>query len=196
MVKNTFNIIIILSVLAFACPVMADNVKEVETLVKAKTDKVLSILGQKDTSEPDKRQQIMKIVEPLIDFRLMSKLTLGKTNWGKLDHQHQSEFVDLFVKRLKRSYLDKTSFYNDEKISYQPGVLKGNKVLVPVEIITSDKPVELLYKFYRSKQAWMAYDIEINGVSLVKSYRTQFNEILTTGTVQDLFVELNKTAEE
>ena len=196
MIKNTFYII--LSALVFACPVMADDLQEVETLVKVKTDAVLSILGQKDTKEPDKKHQIMGIIEPFIDFQLMAKLTLGKANWGKLNTQQQTEFVNLFVERLKRSYLDKTSFYNDEKVTYKPGVQKGNKVYVPVEIVTSDKPVELLYKFYRSKQkqAWMAYDIEINGVSLVKSYRAQFDEILSNGSVQDLFKELKKTAED
>ena len=59
-----------------------------------------------------------------------------------------------------------------------------------------DKPIELLYKFYHAKQAWMAYDIEINGVSLVKSYRTQFDEILQTGSAEKLLEELRKTEED
>jgi len=195
MIKNIFYIV--LSVLVFACPVTADDLQEVETLIKVNTDKILSILHQKDTKETDKQHQIMEVIEPLIDFQLMAKLTLGKTNWGKMDKKQQSEFVDLFVERLKRSYLDKTSFYNDEKVIYKPGVQKGNKVYVPVEIITSDKPIELLYKFYRSKQkqAWMAYDLEINGVSLIKSYHAQFSEILKTGGSEKLLEELKKTAE-
>jgi len=166
MINKTIKII--LGVLILACPALADDLQEVESLVKVKTDKVLSILQQKDIKEPDKRHQIMEIVEPLIDFQLMAKLTLGKANWMILDANQQSEFIELFVDRLKRSYIDKTSFYNDENVLYKPGSQKGNKVYVPVEIITSDKPIELLYKFYRSKQAWMAYDIEIKVSALLK----------------------------
>lgn len=173
---------------------MADDVKIVENLLREKTDQVLTILKQKDIKEPAKKNRIMEIINPIIDFELMARLTLGKANWGKLNQQQQKEFVELFVERLKRSYLDKSTFYDDEKFTYKPGFLSGNKVHVPVEIVSNEKPIELLYKFYRSgAQGWKAYDVEINGVSLIRSYQSQFSEVLRTGTPQDLLNELKKT---
>ena len=192
--KHTFLIILYLLTIAF--PVMANEVQSVENLLKEKTEAVLKILKEKEIDEQAKKNKIMEIVGPIIDFELMAKLTLGKTNWGKLSGKQKTEFVDLFVERLKRSYLDKSSFYDDEIIVYKPGFLSGNKVHVPVEIISKNKPIELLYKFYGSRKDWMAYDIEINGVSLIKSYQSQFSEVLKSGTAEDLLVNLKKPVEE
>ncbi len=189
-----------LCLLCTAFPVMADEVKSVENLLKEKTEAVLKILKAKEIDEQAKKNKIMEIISPIIDFELMAKLTLGKTNWGKLSEKQKTEFGDLFVERLKRSYLDKSSFYDDEKIVYKPGFQRGNKVHAPVDIISNDKPIELLYKFYTSGrgqgQKWMAYDIEINGVSLIKSYQAQFSELLKNGTVEDLLASLRKPVEE
>lgn len=188
-----------------ACPALAqetasvtpaNDVSAVEQLLKTKTEAVLEILRNKTLDEAVKKDQIMGLIEPIIDFPLMSKLTLGKANWGKLSADQQTEFVGFFVDRLKRSYLDKTTVYNGEKVAYRPGVQKGNKVNVPVDIITNDKPIELLYKFYSSDTGWKAYDLEINGVSLIKSYQAQFTEMLKTGTPEDLLTELKKPVEE
>jgi phospholipid transport system substrate-binding protein len=188
-----------------ACPALAqdaasvapaNDVSAVEQLLKTKTEAVLEILRNKTLDEAVKKDQIMGLIEPIIDFPLMSKLTLGKANWGKLSAAQQTEFVGLFVDRLKRSYLDKTTVYNGEKVAYRPGVQKGNKVNVPVDIITNDKPIELLYKFYSSDTGWKAYDLEINGVSLIKSYQAQFTEMLKTGSPEDLLTELKKPVTE
>lgn len=188
-----------------ACPALAEDatavapvsdVPAVEQLLKTKTEAVLVILQNKTIEEAAKKEQIMGLIEPIIDFPLMSKLTLGKANWGKLSPAQQTEFVGLFVDRLKRSYLDKTAVYNGEKVAYRPGVQKGNKVNVPVGIITNDKTVELLYKFYQSDDGWKAYDLEINGVSLIKSYQAQFTELLRTGSPEELLAELKKPVTE
>ncbi|MBC2714027.1 MAG: ABC transporter substrate-binding protein [Desulfobacteraceae bacterium] len=199
MMKRFFLMFMSLCMLGLAVPVMADDVKTVESLLKEKTEAVLKILKENDKEndidEQVKKNKIMEIVGPIIDFELMAKLTLGKTNWGKLSEKQKTEFVSLFVERLKRSYLDKSSFYDDEKIVYKPGFLKGNKVHVPVDIISDDKPIELLYKFYKSGRGWMAYDIEINGVSLIKSYQAQFTEVLKSGTAEDLLISLKKPVE-
>ncbi|RJP84486.1 MAG: ABC transporter substrate-binding protein [Desulfobacteraceae bacterium] len=188
------------ALLMLACPAFASNpqpampndAQAVEQLLKMKTDAVLAVIQNKDMAESVKKDQIMAIIEPIIDFRLMSKLTLGKANWGKFSEAQQAEFVELFVERLKRSYLDKTSAYNGEKVAYKPATQKGNKVNAPLDILTTQKPIELLYKFYKSDEGWKAYDLEINGVSLIKSYQAQFTEILNTGTPRDLLAELKK----
>ena len=53
----------------------------------------------------------------------------------------------------------------------------------------------MLYKFYNTNNNWKIYDIEIQGVSIIRSYRSQFNEILQRGTMDDLFEKLEKSTE-
>ena len=50
----------------------------------------------------------------------------------------------------------------------------------------------MLYKFYNSKQGWKIYDIEIQGISLVRTYRSQFDSVLRDGTIDDLILKLEK----
>lgn len=193
MIRKIFYLVLCL--LAFQGRAIAEDsgdIREVEQLLHEKMDAVLSVLLQKEIDEQIKQQQVMDTIEPFIDFQLMAKLSLGKANWGKLNAKQQKEFVSLFVTRLKVSYLDKTTFYNDEKVVYKPGYQKGNKVHIPVQIATGAKPIELLYKFYHAKESWKAYDIEINGVSLIKSYQAQFTEILRNGSADTLINELKK----
>jgi len=188
-------LLIFVCILGTAFTAAADDLGDVESLLKEKTEAVLGTLKDNGVDEQAKKDRIMEIVSPIIDFQLMAKLTLGKTNWRKFNQKQQTEFVELFVERLKRSYLDKSSFYDDEKVIYKPGFLKKNKVYVPVDIVSNDKPIELLYKFYKSGSGWKAYDIEINGVSLIKSYQAQFAEVLKNGTPEDLLANLRKPVE-
>jgi phospholipid transport system substrate-binding protein len=172
-------LIAILCVLGLSFPVLADvladEMKTVENLLKERTEVVLDILKDTNLDEQVKKKQIMDIVGPIIDFQLMAKLTLGKTNWGKLNQKQQAEFVDLFVARLEKSYLDKSSMYCCVEIHFRPAFTRGNKVYVPIEVETKDNPLEMLYKFYSSSEGWKAYDVEVNGVSLIKSYQAQFS---------------------
>lgn len=189
-------IALILIVCTLVAPAEADDTEAVAKLLKNKIDSVLTVLEKKDMADAEKKKKIMDIVEPVIDFKLMAKLTLGKANWSKLSESQQQEFIDLFVKRLKASYLDKTTLYSDQKVDYHPASKQGNKILVPMDVVTEEESAEVLYKFYSAGDQWKVYDVEINGVSLIKSYRSQFDEILRSGTVEALFDELKESAEE
>ena len=61
-------------------------------------------------------------------------------------------------------------------------------------MVSADNRIGILYKLYDSKKkGWQIYDVEVEGVSLIRSYKTQFDEILRHGTISDLLVKLEKT---
>jgi phospholipid transport system substrate-binding protein len=62
-------------------------------------------------------------------------------------------------------------------------------------IVSKEKKIAMLYKLYKSKNNWKIYDIEIEGVSIISSYRSQFDEILTNGTMNDLLHKLENPEE-
>ena len=177
-----------------AGPAMAGQKEDVSALLKSKIDAVLEILPQKDMAQDEKNRKIMELVEPVFDFTLMAKLTLGKAGWQEMDEAQQKEFIDLFVARLKASYIDKSSLYSDEKVAYKPAVEVGDKIHAPIDVIGKENTVEIIYKFYSSSGSWKIYDVEINGVSLIQSYKSQFAEILKNGTIASLLEDLRKTA--
>jgi phospholipid transport system substrate-binding protein len=50
----------------------------------------------------------------------------------------------------------------------------------------------MLYKFHESKRGWLIYDIEIQGVSIISTYRSQFDHVLSNGTIDDLLIKLEQ----
>ena len=170
----------------------ADEAGKVGSMLKGKLDTVLELLEDQNLPEARMKKRIMAVVEPVIDFEIMAKLTLGRSNWGRLSESEREKFIKLFVEQLKASYLDKTTLYSGQKVHLGKSRKQGGKIQVPMELETSDKMVTVLYKFYPKGENWKVYDVVINGVSLIKSYRSQFDEILQSGSVEELFKALKK----
>ena len=182
----------VLFTLIFSQAAVADDKKDAEKLLKGKLESVIFILEKKDIDRQAKKKEIVEIVTPMFNFSLMSKLTLGKKHWPGLTKDQKEKFIELFTKRLKDSYLDKMMLYTDEKIKYKASVQIKKKVHIPTILTSKDNKISMLYKLYKSKQGWRIYDIEIQGVSLIRSYRSQFDEILRSKTVDDLLAKLEK----
>lgn len=170
----------------------SDDKSAAKELVMAKVDAALSILQRKDLVQQEKNKQVVKIVEPIFDYNLMAKLTLGRKYWPGLSKKNREKFTDLFVARLKTSYIDKLSLYTDEKVVYDAPVQEGIKIQIPTSVISKNNRISMMYKLYKSSNGWKIYDIEIEGVSLISTYRSQFYDILSKGTIDDLLLKLEK----
>jgi phospholipid transport system substrate-binding protein len=176
-------------------PVIADDKIPAEDLLKSTLGHVFEVLQKEDLDQQAKNKEVVAIVTPMFDFALMAKLSLGKKHWPGLTSEKKDRFTELFVKRLRQSYLNKLTTYTDEEIIYEPPVEVKKKVHIPTRLISKGKKISMLYKFYKSNNNWKIYDIEIQGVSIIRSYRSQFNEILQRGTMEDLFEKLEKSTD-
>ena len=167
--------------------------KDPNELLRKKWDAVVLVLQNKDIDQKDKEKKISKIVTPIFDFPLMAKLALGRTHWPKFNPPQREKFTRLFSELLKNSYLDKVSLYKDEKVLFKPATQKKkNTISIPTELIHEDKKVAILYKLRKIDKRWKIYDVEIQGVSILLTYRSQFDEILRRGTVEELLSRLEK----
>ena len=128
----------------------------------------------------------------MFDFKRMAKLSLGRNYWPDLSREDKEKFTELFIERLRQFYLNKLTVYTDEKIIYDSPVAVKNKVHVPTHLISKNKKFSMLYKLYPSNDTWKIYDIELQGVSIIRSYRSQFKEILQNGTFDDLLRKMQK----
>ena len=163
-----------------------------EALLKKKLDAAIAVLQKKDLDQQKKNEQLVDIVKPMFDFDLMAKLSLGRKYWPGLSEQKREEFTNVFIKRLQASYLEKLSLYTDEKIFLKAAVQDGRKVRIPTEILSNNNKISMVYKFYRTKQDWKIYDLEIEGVSIISTYRSQFDQVLSKGTIDELLQRLEK----
>jgi len=173
-------------------PIVKDP-NELRDLLQSRWDAVIIILKNKDIDKKVKEEQIYKIVSPLFDFPLMAKLTLGRKNWPKFSVPQREKFTRLFTQRLRGSYLDKVKLYTYEKALYKSILQKKKTVIfVPMQLITKDSEITILYKLRKADKYWKIYDVEIQGVSILMTYRSQFDDILRRGTVKDLLSQLEK----
>ena len=182
------------SLLLLSQAVTADDKSAAEEFIKSNLDAVFTVLQNKDLSQETRNSEVEKIVTPMFDFTLMGKLSLGKTYWPELSPDQRERFTELFVERLRRSYLNKLTAYTDEKIIYESPVAVKKKVHMPTLLISKGKKISMLYKLYPTNNSWKIYDVEIEGVSIIRSYRSQFNEILQKGTFDELLQKMERPA--
>lgn len=159
-------------------------------LIRTKWNAVISILQNKDLDQEARVEKINKLVNPIFDFPLMAKLALGREHWPKLTDEQQEIFTRLFVERLRTSYREKIALYTNEEILFKPTQKKKSTISIPMELKTKDKKIAILHKLRKVDKRWKVYDVEIQGVSILMTYRSQFNDILSKGTVEDLLSRL------
>jgi phospholipid transport system substrate-binding protein len=177
-------------------PIVKDP-NELSDLLQSRWDAAITILQKKDIDEKVKIEQIYKIVSPLFDFPLMAKLTLGRKNWPKLTPPQREKFTRLFTKRLKSSYLENVKLYKNEKASFKPiSQKKKNIIYIPMQLKSKEKETAILYKLRKGDKYWRIYDVEIQGVSILLTYRSQFDDILRRGTVNKLLSQLEKPSKD
>lgn len=184
----------VMLVLLAAGPVRADDLKKVRGLVESSVNSVLDILRDKKDDKEAKRKKVKGIVDPLFDFKLMGKLVLGRKHWPKLDKKQRKEFTKLFVKQIQDSYFDKVDLLTDEKVEFGDPVRKKKKVHMLTHVVSKDQRYKMLYKLYKKKGAWLVYDVEIEGISIVRSYGSQYDQFLKKSPVKDLLAKMREKA--
>jgi len=182
-----------------ACQVVSADKKEPEDpnypndpneLIRIKWNAVISVLQNKDLDQETRVNKINKIVNPIFDFPLMAKLALGRKNWPRLTKAQQEQYTRLFVEILRTSYREKIALYTNEEVLFKPVKKDKGKIYIPMELKTKDKKIAILHKLHKDGKRWKVYDVEIQGVSIIMTYWSQFDDILSKGTVEDFLAKL------
>ena len=171
-------------------PAAADNVSDVEKILKPAIDEVISTLRQKDIDKEARNKRILEIVDPIFDFQIMAKYSLGAKHWSELNSAKKKEYADLFITRMQNSYLEKLDIYTDEEVKYDDAKEIKKRVHILTHFVSGSDVIDMLYKFYKSDAGWKVYDVEIEGVSIIQTYRTQFGDVMKTGSIDDLIAKL------
>jgi phospholipid transport system substrate-binding protein len=193
--------VIILLILFFAIPVSASTQTDgALDFVRTSVDKVLTILRdpayKEESTREVQRQKLRTLTEILFDYDEISRRALGR-NRKAFTPEQMDEFSDLFTRLLEKTYLNKIQKYSDEKVIYgKATMLSENKAEVKTNVVTASKQIPINYRVIYKHGEWRCYDVLIEGVSLVRNYRSQFNKILQKkspeGLLQQLREKVNK----
>ena len=168
--------------------------------LRGSIDAVLKILSdpelKKQTKVVERRRAIRTVANDIFDFGEISRRSLA-AHWQSRAPAERQEFVALFGDLLENAYISKIEGYSGEKILYVGEVADGGLAVVKTRIVTrqgTEIPVD--YRMFRQSERWRAYDVNIEGISLVSNYRAQFNTIITRSGYTDLVAKLKAKRDE
>jgi phospholipid transport system substrate-binding protein len=164
-------------------------------VVRTTINDVIRILEDPKLKDPAKRLPRRRMLEEVIarrfDYAEMSKRALA-ANWRPLTEDQRAEFVDLFKTFLSDRYANKIEGYAGEQVVYLSEQIEGNYAEVRTKLRSSKMEVSMDYHLFSKEGRWYAYDIVVDGVSLVNNYRSQFAKIIRDGSYQELVKKLRE----
>jgi len=168
--------------------------------LKSTIDKALEILSNEELKKPEnipeRRELLKQIIHERFDFEEMSKRSLA-LHWSKRSLEERKEFVSLFGELLERSYIKKIERYSNEKVLYIDESIEDNYAVVKTKVITNKgNEIPINYRLMKVDSKWLIYDVVIEGVSLIKNYRTQFNKIIRNHSYEMLVKRMKNKLEE
>jgi len=164
--------------------------------VRSRVDEALQSLSK--TANPGaeaserRRADIRRAADTLFDFPDMSRRALGR-HWTDRTPAEREEFTRLFTDLIARTYIGKIDRYAGESIAYVGERVDGEAASVRSQVVTakgSKIPVE--YRLHRANDVWSAYDVLIENVSLVGTYRSQFDRIIKAESFATLLRRLRE----
>jgi len=161
---------------------------EPQDRLKTGIEKVIAILSDASLKGPAKRtirqDKLRTVADSFFDWRELSRRAAAE-GWNKFTPKQQDDFVDSFSELLQKTYVRKLEKYNNEKVNYLGEQIADNQAFLKTQVAMKDKTIPINYVMIKRDQ-WLVYDVVVEGVSLVKNYRTQFAKILSKETPEAL----------
>jgi phospholipid transport system substrate-binding protein len=163
--------------------------------VKAASDRILSILSDPAVSRKERWTQIAPVISESFDFLTMSKSVLSR-RWPSAKPYQQRQFVDFFSQYIEGTYRTKIEAYSGQRIDYIGEKVRGERASVDSVIRTDNADIPVSYYLRLDSEGnWKAYDVTIEGVSLVNNYREIYAAIAKTSGMEGVLARVKQARE-
>lgn len=188
--------------LLFSTAAQANPASDAHKKLEGTVSKILAIVMDPSYPTAEQRPVLNKKIEDevrqIFDFQEFSMRTAGPA-WRSFSPDQQQRFSAAFAELLIYTYLGKIDKYNGEKIVYtgDKSDAKGQRVEVQTLLTLKDgKAIPVAYRMLPKNGTWFVYDVLVEGISLVKNYRTQFHDILSKNPTDQLIQRVQEKARE
>jgi phospholipid transport system substrate-binding protein len=177
-------------------------------LARVATEQVFAILRdpelQGEENAEKRGDMVREVVDERFDWRAMAQRSLGR-HWRDRTEEEREEFTTLFAELVERTYLSTIERNLDAEIRYEGEIIKGKFATVnTIAIAKRSKVVPISYRLRRivegegdeARVDWRVYDVSIEGVSMVNSYRGQFNDLIVGGSYEKMVERLREKVAE
>ncbi|OGS92963.1 MAG: hypothetical protein A2061_05240 [Gallionellales bacterium GWA2_59_43] len=184
--------------LIFAVGVARAEVVAPDVLIRATVQDVVSIVKQDKDIQAGNQKKILELVDakvlPHFDFARMTQLAVGK-NWRTATPEQKKTLTTEFRNMLVRTYTKAFVEYRNQTIEVQPFKMATDASEVTVKTLISKsgaQPIPVDYEMKKKADGWKAFDIVINGVSMVMSYRGTFDAEVQQNGIDGLIKMLSE----
>lgn len=196
----TAFLIILSGLFIFTQSVVAKDASNPITMLQSIADRMIDSLKANKAAlqaNPNKSYSLAyKIIVPHADVAEMSKRVLPPQVWNNATSSQRAQFQAEFTKLLVRTYSSALADYTNQTVKFYPvrgGYQGKSTVSVSSQIIRSDGPaITVNYSVISKPSGWMVYDMTVEGISLLESFRSQFADKLSQGNIENLINELKK----
>ncbi|MBK9307052.1 MAG: ABC transporter substrate-binding protein [Nitrospira sp.] len=163
--------------------------------VRGTITQVIRILEDPALKDPAKliprRHMLAEAIASRFDYAEMSRRALA-VEWKPLTTAERAEFVEAFKGFLIDRYAERIEGYSGEQVEYLSERIEGTYAEVRTELVSDKTTVPVDYRLLMNEGRWHAYDLVVDGISLVKNYRSQFQKIIRETSYQELIKKLRE----
>ena len=192
------SFVMTLSLLVLTVPVIqAGDVEDINSMVKKKVSVIFDLLGKQDIEKNERNEKIIGELNEIMDFKLAAYLSLGK-HWKKISKTQKKEFVETFQQYINNYIVEKIDLYTNQKIDIGDSkIVKKGRAELEIGILSGGETLQVNFKLRKNKKKeWRVYDVDIEGVSLITTFRSQFSGVLKNSSFEELLEKLKNPTEQ
>ena len=192
------SFVMTLSLFVLTVPVIhARDVEDINMMVKKKVAVIFDLLGKQDIEKNERNEKIVGELNEIMDFQLAAYLSLGK-HWKKISKTQKKEFVETFQQYINNYIVEKIDLYTNQKIDIGDSkIVKKGRAELEIGILSGGETLQVNFKLRKNKKKeWRVYDVDIEGVSLITTFRSQFSGVLKNSSFEELLEKLKNPTEQ
>ncbi|MFZ2387043.1 MAG: ABC transporter substrate-binding protein [Polaromonas sp.] len=185
-----------LSLALLACAPFARAAEEApDALIKRVSGEVLDTIKSDKMIQAGEMTRVLALVDrkvmPNVNFTRMTASAVGR-NWRQATPEQKARLQEEFKTLLIRTYSGALSQVKDQTLNVKPlrAAPGDTEVTVRTEVLGRGDPVQLDYRMEKTATGWKIYDLNVLGVWLVETYRTQFAQEISAKGVDGLIASL------
>ena len=175
----------------------AGDEEDINLMVKEKVSVIFELLGQKDLDKVERNLKIVEELNEIMYFTAAGALSLGK-HWKKISKKQKKEFLKIFKKYINNYIVEKIDLYTNQNIDIgEAKIVKKGRAKLNIGILSGGEALQVTFKLRKNKKkAWRVWDVDIEGVSLITTFRSQFSGVLKKNSFDVLLEKLRNPTEQ
>jgi phospholipid transport system substrate-binding protein len=193
-------IIRVLATLLFAFSVTAKAQENPEQLVQKITNDILAAIKSDKQLAAGDKQKALKLAEekvlPYIDFEEATRLAVGRA-WSQATPEQKKKLVGEFRNMLVRTYSNAIEAYQGQTLKVLPSRAgksdaKDEATVRTQFVRAGGQPLPIEFQMRKAEKGWKVFDISVEGISLVLTYRSEFDQVVKQEGIDGLIKRLTQ----